>query len=110
MRQEKFMNVSEIMAKPFITATPDAALESIATLLRDRHIGCVPIVDESERLCGLFTESDFSAEEQGVPFSTRKLPALFKKLVAESDEIPIGIVTRRDPLRLRARNLGAERS
>lgn len=151
------MKVSEIMTRPLITARPDSSLEVIAGLLLTHRIGCVPVVDERGKLCGIVTESDFSAKEQGVPFSTLKLPALFEKwlpkehverlyeaarstpvreimtvdvvTVGENDSIesvlelmlrhslrrlpvvtdgrPVGVVTRRDLLRLMARGLAA---
>ena len=71
------MKAVDIRTRPVITSSPDASLEEIASLMPPRKIGCVPIVDEHGRLCGIVTESDFSAKVRGVPFSTLKLPALF---------------------------------
>jgi len=71
------MKVSKIMTQPLITATPDDTLEVVAGLMLTHEIGCVPIVDARGKLCGIVTESDFSAKERGVPFSTLKLPAVF---------------------------------
>lgn len=152
------MKTSEIMTQPLITATPDATLHTVAELLLTHNIGCVPLLDGQGRLCGIVTESDFSAKEQGVPFSTLKLPALFRKwlpkeqvekiyhaarsmpvrdimtsdvvTLAKDDSIervlelmlrhnlrrlpvvhdgyPLGVVTRRDLLRLMARNLASQ--
>ena len=43
----------------------------------DHRFGCLPVVDDAGRLCGVVTESDFAAKKRGVPFSTLFLPQLF---------------------------------
>jgi CBS domain-containing protein len=71
------MKAREIMAQPVITAKQDTTLDEIARLMLTHNIGCVVVVDEQGQLCGIATESDFSAKEQGVPFSTLRLPRVF---------------------------------
>jgi CBS domain-containing protein len=151
------MKACDIMTHPVITARPDDSLETIAGLLLTHKIGCVPIVDSDGKVCGIVTESDFSAKEQGVPFSTLKLPSVFhrwmpneqveqvyqaarstpareimtpdvvtlveddsiervltlmlsqslRRLPVVRDRRPVGVVTRRDLLRLMANRLGS---
>jgi CBS domain-containing protein len=93
------MKAVDIMTRPVITSSPDASLEEIASLMLARKIGCVPIVDEHGRLCGIVTESDFSAKERGVPFSTVKLPALFAAWLPKEQAERLFEAARRTPVR-----------
>jgi CBS domain-containing protein len=68
------MRVREIMATPVVTVREDCLLEEAAKLMWERKIGCLPVVDEHGELCGLISESDFSAKEKGVPFSLVRFP------------------------------------
>jgi CBS domain-containing protein len=49
----------------------------------DHGIGCLPVVDDSGRLCGMVTESDFATREYGFPFSTFRYPKLFGQWVPQ---------------------------
>jgi CBS domain-containing protein len=71
------MKVKEIMVRPVIVVGEDTTLEEIARIMLDNRIGCVPVVDEGGKLVGIVTESDFTAKEHGVPFSTLSAPQLF---------------------------------
>ncbi len=52
------IEVSEVMASEVVTASPDMTLgDAAATMLR-RKIACLPVVDESNKLLGLVTETD----------------------------------------------------
>src|SRR5687768_198428 len=67
------MRVQQMMSAPAVTVREDATLEQVARLMLDRRIGCVPVVRADQRLCGIITESDFSAKRQPVPFSMLRL-------------------------------------
>jgi CBS domain-containing protein len=73
------MKAREIMTQPVVTAKQDATLDEIARLMMTHNIGCIPVVDERDQLCGIVTESDFSATEHGIPFSTLRLPQVFSQ-------------------------------
>jgi CBS domain-containing protein len=53
----KTIRVKEVMTKPAITITADAAVSEAARLMIEKKIGCLPVV-ENERLIGLITETD----------------------------------------------------
>jgi CBS domain-containing protein len=53
----KTIRVKEVMTKPAITITADAAVSDAARLMIEKKIGCLPVV-ENERLVGLITETD----------------------------------------------------
>jgi CBS domain-containing membrane protein len=58
---EKLLNTSrvkDVMHADVATIDASAALQEAAALMRERKIGCLPVVD-GERLVGLVTEGDF---------------------------------------------------
>lgn len=52
--------VKDVMATDVVTIKPDDSLVEAARLLRERKIGCLPVV-ENGRLVGILTEGDFVA-------------------------------------------------
>lgn len=52
------MYVREVMTAPAITVAPDATVEDVATLMHDRQVSRVPVVDGDGRLVGIITRSD----------------------------------------------------
>jgi acetoin utilization protein AcuB len=52
--------VKEVMATRVVTVDPDAPLAEAAALLRERQIGCLPVV-AGDALAGILTEGDFLA-------------------------------------------------
>lgn len=60
---EKLLNssrVKDVMHRDVVTVDPATPLPEAAALLRERKIGCLPVV-EGERLLGLLTEGDLVA-------------------------------------------------
>jgi CBS domain-containing protein len=58
---EKLLNssrVKDVMHRDVVTVDPTTPLPEAAALLRERKIGCLPVV-EGDRLVGLITEGDF---------------------------------------------------
>lgn len=49
--------ISQIMTKNPVTISSSALLEEAATLMRDNHVGILPVVDDG-KLVGIITESD----------------------------------------------------
>ncbi len=52
------MQARDIMTEHVITVGPDTSVREIATLLLDRHISAVPVVDETGALAGIVSEGD----------------------------------------------------
>ncbi|MDP6037833.1 MAG: CBS domain-containing protein, partial [Candidatus Latescibacteria bacterium] len=50
--------VEDIMTKDVLTATPNTSIREIARVLFEERIGCMPIVDEADRVVGIITRSD----------------------------------------------------
>ncbi|HLT58190.1 MAG: CBS domain-containing protein [Limnochordales bacterium] len=51
------VKVSEIMTRDVITTTPDTDLRAVASLMAERKIGGLPVVENGE-VVGMITESD----------------------------------------------------
>ena len=52
--------VKEVMTRDVLTTTPNTPLQEAAALMRDRKIGCLPVID-GDALVGILTEGDFVA-------------------------------------------------
>ena len=124
------MRTRDIMTSPVVSVTPDTSLKDVAALLVERGINAVPVVDAGDRLCGIVSEADLLALETasargGAPHPARAVMRQSGYTLAEDTEatagprmmlrhglksVPVvvgdrvvGIVARRDLLRLVAR-------
>lgn len=52
------MQAKDIMSSPVVTVGPDTSVRDIASLLIERRISAVPVVDDKDRLVGLVSEGD----------------------------------------------------
>ena len=58
-RKEKQQLVADMMATDFAAVTPEQSLTEVAGFfVKNRH-GCMPVVDENNKLKGILTSSDF---------------------------------------------------
>jgi CBS domain-containing protein len=71
------------MVEPVIVIRENATLVEAARTMLEHSIGCLPVVNEQGELSGIITESDFTAKEKGIPFSTFRAPQVFGKWVDE---------------------------
>src|SRR4029450_5427711 len=126
------MRTRDIMTSPVVTVTPDTSLKDVARILVERGINAVPVVDAADRLCGLGSEAalltlEVAASSRGSPPHTAKqvMSQSVYTLAEDTDaaaaarmmlrpglkSVPgvaggrvVGIVARRDLLRLVARS------
>jgi CBS domain-containing protein len=52
------MDIFEIMVSGVVTCRPEDSLARVAGLMWDHDIGCLPVVDDSERVLGMITDRD----------------------------------------------------
>jgi CBS domain-containing protein len=128
------VRVRDVMASPVVTVAPDAALKEVASLLVERRINAVPVVDAGDRLIGIVSEADLLSLETGQDAAAGGAPPhsvgevmrqsvytltgdtdataaarlmlrhrLKSVPVVDGDRV-VGMVTRRDLLRLIARS------
>ena len=66
-------SVSQFMSRDLITVTPDTKLSHAVGKMLSKRINCLPVIDDTDNLCGIITSTDllqafrsiqFSAEEQ----------------------------------------------
>jgi CBS domain-containing protein len=72
------------MTQPVVSVHRETPLAEIARTMVDRRIGCVPVVDETGKLRGIVTLTDFAAKEHGVPFSIENLAQRLNPLLPET--------------------------
>ncbi|HTO68279.1 MAG TPA: CBS domain-containing protein [Myxococcota bacterium] len=69
------LGVGDVMSYGAITARPDTPLGEAAALLARYRIGCLPVVDESGKVVGIFTERDALHALASEPAAWRRRPA-----------------------------------
>jgi CBS domain-containing protein len=57
--QEDVMKAKDIMTRPVISISPLETVETAARLMLDKRISGLPVINPSDRLVGIVTESDF---------------------------------------------------
>ena len=57
----KNVRIKDIMVSQVITVLPDTELKDAVSLMVERKIGCLPVVEE-DRLVGLITETDIMTQ------------------------------------------------
>ena len=124
------MRTKDIMTSPVVTVTPDTPLKDVAALLVERGINAVPVTDAGNRLCGIVSEADLLTLEIATsgaspPHTAREVMTHsvytlatdtdaaaaarmmlrhgLKSVPVVSGDRLVGIVARRDLLRLVAR-------
>lgn len=58
-RKEKQILIADIMATDFAAVAPQQSLKDVADFFVSNRHGCMPVVDESNKLKGILTSSDF---------------------------------------------------
>lgn len=59
LTDEKFATVKDIMLQELITVHPENSIKEAMTLMREKQVGCLPVINESGELVGILTEMDF---------------------------------------------------
>lgn len=52
------MKVKECMSNDVCCVKPETKIYEIAKLMSENHIGCIPICDENNSICGIVTDRD----------------------------------------------------
>ncbi|MBW2464579.1 MAG: CBS domain-containing protein [Deltaproteobacteria bacterium] len=56
---EENVFVAQLMQRDVDTVTPDTTLVEAARRMRDQKRGCLPVVEDDNKLVGIITETDF---------------------------------------------------
>jgi CBS domain-containing protein len=121
--------VTEIMSQQLVTARPDLPADRLVELFRDRHVGCVPVVNDAGRPLGIVTKQDVvecmdegrpTARELMMPLAMSlgpratvgqaaammSLERIHHVLIVDDDRQLIGVISSLDIARWLARNDG----
>jgi len=52
------MKIKDCMSKNVCCVTPKTKVTEIAKIMKDNHIGCVPVCDDNNCVCGIITDRD----------------------------------------------------
>jgi len=52
------VEIKRVMSEPPVVIDPDASIAEAASVMADRKIGCLPVVDSLGNLIGMLTETD----------------------------------------------------
>ena len=75
------MKVSDIMRQPAVLIRESDTIEDAARIMLQHEVRGLPVVDDSGKICGFISASDYLAKMRGFPFSRFEAPQLFGKWV-----------------------------
>lgn len=52
------MKVKDCMCNEVLCATPTSTVQDCATMMSNKHVGCIPICDNTQNVVGLVTDRD----------------------------------------------------
>lgn len=83
------MLIKEFMTKDVFTCQANQTVEVVAKEMVDHGVSVMPIVDESKKLVGIITQSDFIGKEANIPHALASIKKLFGELLYFGDVEPI---------------------
>ena len=52
------MKVKDCMCEDVCTIKPESTLREVAKIMSEKHIGCMPVCDDNNCVCGIITDRD----------------------------------------------------
>ena len=52
------MKVKDCMCEDVCTIKPESTLRDVAKMMSEKHIGCMPVCDDNNCVCGIITDRD----------------------------------------------------
>lgn len=71
------MNSNEFMTSNVVTCLQTKTIKEAAQLMLENRFSTLPIVDDTGKLVGIITESDFVSKEKSVPHALASIKQLF---------------------------------
>jgi len=75
--------IKDIMVSTVYTANENDILSEVAVKMLEKNVGCLPVIDDEDKLVGFLSETDFAGKEKLIPFSRNHAPQLFGKWLNE---------------------------
>ena len=79
------MKVCDVMTKEVLTVREDACVSDVARLLMEKGFSGVPVVNDSNEIIGIITESDLLPKMKKIPFSRIRVPVFFGEWLDAED-------------------------
>lgn len=68
------MKVKDCMCNDVCCVKPDTNLNQVAKLMSENHIGCIPVCDENNCICGIVTDRDILLRAVACEKDTKNCP------------------------------------
>ena len=68
------MKVKECMCNDVCCVKPDTNLNQVAKLMSEKHIGCIPVCDDNNCICGIVTDRDILLRAVACEKDTKNCP------------------------------------
>lgn len=68
------MKVRECMCDDVCCVKPDTNLNQVAKLMSQKHVGCIPVCDENNCICGIVTDRDILLRAVACEKDTKNCP------------------------------------
>lgn len=68
------MKVKECMCNDVYCVKPDTNLNQVAKLMSENHVGCIPVCDENDCICGIVTDRDILLRAVACEKDTKNCP------------------------------------
>jgi len=79
--------VKHVMIEDMVTARPNLTVRDIVGILNEKHVGSIIILDDKEKLVGIFTERDaIRIMASGVPLDTPVEQMMTKNVATIGEE------------------------
>ncbi len=102
------MKIKEVMTRDVATVRPGASLKEVASILAERRISGLPVVDEEGRLLGVVSEADILFKERGPSKPTGVLGRLLDPYRLD-DQLKLDARTAKEAMTAPALTIGPER-
>ena len=68
------MKVKDCMCNVVCCVRPDANLNQVAKLMSENHVGCIPVCDDDNCICGIVTDRDILLRAVACEKDTKNCP------------------------------------
>lgn len=68
------MKVKDCMCSNVYCVKPNTTLNEVAKIMSDNHVGCVPVCDDSNSICGIVTDRDILLRAVACEKDTKNCP------------------------------------
>lgn len=68
------MKVKDCMCNKVYCIQPNTSIKTVAKIMGEKHVGCMPICDKNDAICGIVTDRDILLRAVANDKDTRQMP------------------------------------